>query len=357
MPETRDNIYLFPDGVCSACKSFELSQRIDFVEKERDLVEILVHARARGQHDCIIPVSGGKDSTYQVNKILDLGFRPLCIVILPGLRTTIGKENLRNLREMGVDLFEIEVEESVWRPIAKQAFLQTGSMLWFEIFCIFFRTIKEAEERGIPLIFWGENPGVEDGYPLKNACEPIDLGRWPLKVQGLDIFDVAKKSRVDMRAIETLIPKNFESVGRTVKGYFLGDFVKWDRVGNAIIAQKMGFRGHFGACDFSALPFENLDNPFFGIHNFVKFLQTGAGSICSSLSYLVRRNIVLRQDVFEWAATGDSRYPDQYLGYRLHELLNSVDLSEEEFENSCARFSGKLAKALPDSEIQKSCAL
>ena len=339
LPETDGNVQIFPDGECSACKAHEVSKGIDFAEKECHLVKCLETAKSRGEYDCLVPVSGGKDSTYQVRKILALGFRPLCIAILPALATGVGEKNLRNLKSLGVDLVEVAVQENLWRPLARQSFFRIGSFLWFEVFCIFFRSIREAEERGITLIFWGENPGAEDGYPLSGAGEPIVIGKWPRKVQGIDVFELALEAGVDPHAIDALLPRDFERVARTMKGYYLGDFVKWDRLGNAIVSQGVGFRGDLGAGDFSVLPYENLDNPFFAAQNFVRYLRTGAGNVCSVLSYLVRRNIVLRQDVLEWALAGDARYPDRYLGYSLRDVLEAVDLSDDEFANTCVRFS------------------
>src|SRR3954470_23017977 len=81
MPETKPDLFIDQDGVCSACRSYEHRKEIDWAVRHAELVSILDQYRSRNatNYDCIVPVSGGKDSHFQAIRILQLGMNPLCV--------------------------------------------------------------------------------------------------------------------------------------------------------------------------------------------------------------------------------------------------------------------------------------
>ena len=109
MSDSKPDLVLDKSGICSACRNYENRSKVDWDLRKRELVEILSRFKNKNnnQWDCIIPVSGGKDSTYQVLKVLELGFNPLCITSTTCDESTIGRKNILNLANLGVDHVQI----------------------------------------------------------------------------------------------------------------------------------------------------------------------------------------------------------------------------------------------------------
>src|SRR4051812_23085134 len=109
LPETKPDLHIDDDGVCSACRAFEARTEIDWDERRRELLEVLERYRKRdgSNYDCIIPVSGGKDSHTQVLRLLDLGINPLLITATTDALSEIGRRNIENLKSLGVDYIEV----------------------------------------------------------------------------------------------------------------------------------------------------------------------------------------------------------------------------------------------------------
>ena len=99
LPDTRPGLIIGSDGVCNACNNaVSKIDAIDWGERARMFRDVVLHAQNRSSgYDCIIPVSGGKDSTWQVVKCLDYGLKPLAVTWKTPARTEPGRRNLENL--------------------------------------------------------------------------------------------------------------------------------------------------------------------------------------------------------------------------------------------------------------------
>src|SRR4051812_41626007 len=99
MPETKPDILFDDQGVCSACRHFADRADVDWAQRRLELNTVLDRYRAKDvSYDCIVPVSGGKDSTFQVLRVLQLGLRPLCVTATTDKLTALGRRNLDNLK-------------------------------------------------------------------------------------------------------------------------------------------------------------------------------------------------------------------------------------------------------------------
>src|SRR5678815_3903495 len=115
-------------------------------------------------YDCIIPVSGGKDSHAQVIMALKYGLRPLAVCATTCDISKLGRQNLDNIANL-CDLVEITVQKAPRKRINKYALEVVGDISWPEHQLIFTVPFNVAEEKCIPLILWGENPQNEYGGP------------------------------------------------------------------------------------------------------------------------------------------------------------------------------------------------
>src|SRR5262249_30260331 len=102
LPDTRPNLIIGADGICNACKSHGTKRAIDWAARSAAFAKVVEHARSRrAGYDCVIPVSGGKDSTWQVAKCARDGLRILAVTWRTPGRTAVGQANLDNLRRLG----------------------------------------------------------------------------------------------------------------------------------------------------------------------------------------------------------------------------------------------------------------
>src|SRR4051812_29762983 len=107
MPDTKPDLHLDGEGLCNACRSYEARKVVDWDERKNQLMQVLEkYRRDAGNWDCIVPVSGGKDSTYQVVRMLQLGLNPLCVTSTTCDLSTLGRQNIENLKRLGVDYVE-----------------------------------------------------------------------------------------------------------------------------------------------------------------------------------------------------------------------------------------------------------
>ena len=66
LPDTRPNLEISADGVCNACRAHAIKRQIDWAQRESLFREVVAHAKQCSHgYDCLVPVSGGKDSTRQ----------------------------------------------------------------------------------------------------------------------------------------------------------------------------------------------------------------------------------------------------------------------------------------------------
>src|SRR5438874_3916762 len=167
-PDTRPNTRFTADGICPACDYFDKLQDVDWQER-LDILEDLLARRPRrpGQmFDCIIGVSGGKDSTRQALWARDrLGLKPLlaCLSYPPEQVTERGVDNVSNLIELGFDVVLSAPAPQVWRRLMRASFDRFTNWARSTELALFSSVPQLAIRYNIPLILWGENPGLQLG--------------------------------------------------------------------------------------------------------------------------------------------------------------------------------------------------
>src|SRR6185503_20630581 len=139
MPDTKPDLHLDDQGVCNACRSYERRATIDWDKRRKELETILAKYRqAGGRHwECIIPVSGGKDSTTQVIRILQLGLNPLCVTATTCDLSAIGRKNIDNIKRLGVDYVEFSPNPVVRGKLNSIGLTEVGDISWHEHVGIF----------------------------------------------------------------------------------------------------------------------------------------------------------------------------------------------------------------------------
>lgn len=347
MPETKPDLFIDSEGVCSACRSYEARNEVDWDARRSELEQILERYRSANgsSYDCIVPVSGGKDSTYQVLRLLELGANPLCVTATTDSLSELGRRNIENLKLRGVDYVEVTPNPVVRRRINRLALTQVGDISWPEHVAIFTIPIRLAVQMSIPLVVWGENSQNEYGGPAAAAENNTLTRRWLEEfggLLGLRVSDLVGQDGIEQRhLIQYTYPTDGELARVGVTGVFLGHYLPWDGYGNALYAQAHGFETYPKPVEGSLVNYENLDNHQTGIHDYFKFLKYAFGRATDLACLHVRRGRLAREDAIRLVRAHDGKFPWVYLGRRLEDTLAEIDMTLEEFVRVCDRFTNK----------------
>lgn len=344
MPHSKPDIYIDENGICSACRTYEKRKEIDWDKRMNQLLDIFEKYKQKGTNwDCIVPVSGGKDSTYQVLKILKLGFTPLCVTATTCDPSEIGKKNIENVKRLGVDYVEFSPNPIIRAKLNRIGLMKVGDISWPEHLSIFTLPVRVAVQYNIPLIIWGENSQNEYGGPASATENNVLNRRWLDEfggLLGLRICDLTTIYGIEPRY---LLPYQYpldEDMNRIgVTGLFLGYYFPWDGLSNAIIAQAYGLTTYGKAIEGSMVDYENLDNYQTGIHDYFKFLKFGFSRTTDIASLHIRRGRISRSDAIEIVRERDGKFPWSYLGKPLQDILERIDMTVEEFITICDKFT------------------
>jgi N-acetyl sugar amidotransferase len=347
MPDTKPDLLLDVDGICNACRNYENRKIVDWEKRKHELTDILEKYRSKnGENwDCVIPVSGGKDSTFQVVRMLELGMNPLCVTSTTCHLSEIGRENIENIKKMGVDYIEFTANPLIRRKLNRIGLTEVGDISWPEHVGIFTIPIRAAVQFNIPLIIWGENSQNEYGGPASASEDRYLTRRWLEEFGGLlglrvsDMIEYENIKKKDL--IPYIYPTDDELENAGVTGIFLGHYLPWDGLSNYIISSGYGFKSYNTTVEGSIVNYENLDNLQTGIHDYFKFLKFGFGRATDLACLHIRRNRISRQDGLEMVKLHDGKFPWTYLGVSLEEILEPIDLSVEEFVKICDKFTNK----------------
>lgn len=336
IPATRPDT-AFVEGVCSACISYEKRKSIDWEARQDDLLKILK------EHDyrCIVPSSGGKDSTWQVLKLLELGAKVTVVTATTCMLTDIGRANIDNLARYATTV-EVSPNRKVRAKLNRLGLDLVGDISWPEHIAIHRVPFRAAIGLEIPLIFYGECPNEAYGGPLGSEETRVMTQRWVSEFGGFlglraqDVIGMDGITEADMA--DYTAPTDAELKAAGVTAYFLGQFYEWDSRGNARVARDHGFR--------SMLPSlanwwheENQDNAMTGIHDFMGWLKYGYGRLAAQMSVDIRAGLITREGAMHIVRKRDGLFPLEYMGVRLDAVLDHIGIGRDEFVAICDRFT------------------
>ena len=344
-PNTKPQLQFDERGICSACNNHKLKDEVNWVKKKEDLLLILEKYRSKNgnNYDCIIPVSGGKDSTFQTYTIKEtFGLNPLAVNFHPHDQTEIGRKNLENLKQLGVDCIEFSANPLVYSKLAKFGLVELGDFQWPEHIGIFTVPVQVAVRYKIPLIIWGENPQLEYGQPTNIDTDTILDREWNEKNGGyfLDKIkpkDMTKYGFKTKELIPYIYPSDDDIRRIGVTGVFLGSYIKWDLFKQLDFVKELGFSENDELKEGTYDKWENLDVYFTVFHDYFKFLKYGFGRTTDHASIEIRYERITREQGIELVKKYEGKIPRKYLD----KFLKSADISEQEFHDICDKFTNK----------------
>jgi N-acetyl sugar amidotransferase len=341
-PDTKPGLG-FKDGVCDACRYVEVKKKIDWTKRREELKIMLDKYRSKdgSRYDCIIPVSGGKDSHYQTYLIKEeFGLNPLLVNFHPHDFTETGRKNIENLKRLGADCIEFSANPKVYDKLSRFGLLELGDFEWPEHIGIFTVPVQVAVAYKIPLIVWGENSQMEYGGSdpervfLDKEWNEKHGGYFRDKVKPEDMT----KYGIDKRDLRPyLYPSDEEIASVGVTGIFLGHFIKWDIFELLETVKKLGFNTFPEKREGTYDNWENLDTHYTVYHDYFKFLKYGFGRATDHASIEIRHGRMTREEGLKLVKQYEGKIPRK----NLDAFLKDADLTWDEFLKVCEKFTNK----------------
>lgn len=347
LPSTKPHLSFDEEGVCNACRNYENRKKVDWDARKNELMQILDRYRSKdgSNWDCIIPVSGGKDSTYQVITMLELGMNPLCVTATTCDLTPIGRENIENIKKMGVDYIEVTTNRVVRAKLNRIGLTEVGDISWPEHVSIFTVPVRMAVNFNVPLIIWGENSQNEYGGPAAAVENNVLDRRWLEEfggMLGLRVNDLVGQEGITKKDLIPFTYPTDEELKRVgVTGIFLGYYIPWEGLHNVLVAKAHGFRSWGKVVEGDYDDYENLDNYQAGIHEYFKFLKFGFGRCSDQASMHIRRGRISRDEAMQVVKERDGAFRWTYLDKKLEDILEPLDITVDEFVKICDEFTNK----------------
>lgn len=344
MPNTRPDTP-FIDGQCSACVTYAKRPQVDWDARRRQLMELLERHDGR----CLVPSSGGKDSTYQVMKLLELGAKPIVATATTCHLTPLGRANIDNLARHATTI-EVTPNRTTRAKLNRAGLEMVGDISWPEHVSIFTAPFGVACAMDCPLIFYGENPQAEYGGPQGTDEARTMTRRWVSEFGGFLGLRPSDFEAMgyDMREYLPVPAERLEELG--VEAHFLGSYIPWDSRENAAVALEAGMRWRL-PCEANLWEFENLDNAQTGLHDHMMFRKYGFGRGCAQISVDVRAGRISRESALQWVQRHDGRFPEVYAGVPLDEVLERIGVTRKQLHTVMDRFTNwELFRRVQDDE-------
>ncbi len=333
VPLTWETIYLDENGVCNVCNNWSTKQhKIDWEARERQLLAIFEDVKAKkADYDCILPFSGGKDSTYTLYAIVKkYGLRPLVVSFDHGFyRPKMLANRTRVIRRLGVDMITMTPDWQVVKKMMVEALIRRGDFCWHCHNGVFAYPMQMAVKLKVPLVIWGEGGGEYEGYFKFEDLEDTDEWKFNRRiVQGIRAVDMAGFIGEDVRKLQPYIyPSRQELEEAGVKSIPLGKFIPWDvKKQVEIIRQELGWELDEIESGFPGPTYEKIECMFQGVRDYAKYLKRGFSRITHLTSLDIRHGRMDRDEAMRHIEQLEHRKPKS-----LSVFLEYTGLSEAEF--------------------------
>jgi N-acetyl sugar amidotransferase len=332
--------------VCSACRSFAERKWIDWAAREKALHAHLAAAQScNAPYDAVVPVSGGKDSTYQVLKLQRLGARVLAVNAATDYLTPMGRRNLDNLKRF-CDVIEWTPNVEVRKKLVRIGLFQVGDMSWPEHLAIWSIPTRIACLMRIPLVVWGEQPQREYANPAGVPPATRLDGKWVAQfggMLGLRLSDIVGMEGLSERDLDPFrFPTEEQLSAANVQGIWLGDYIDWDGWKNAFIVEQYGFEVRSHPVETSLANYENLDNYVTVLRDWLRFKKYGYSRATDIACSHIRRGRLTREEGLQLCEQVET-FPETSLGKPIAEVLGYFGLTREQFEGECQRWASHTA--------------
>lgn len=344
-PDTRPGIQFDETGVCLPCRFHEELDHVDWAARRKELEAIAAWGRQHNVsgYDCIIGVSGGKDSTRQaVFAKEELGLKPLlvCCTYPPEQITERGARNISNLICLGFDCITVSPDPKVWRKLMLQGILNYGNWCKSTEMALYASAPKVAIAYHIPLIFLGENPAIRYGEIGGSLDGDANAMKYCHTLEGGNPDNLLTEDIREQDTISYRYPTDDEMEWAKLRvvylGYYIKDFISFK---NAEFSVRHGLeiRNDPPEDIGEAYGFEALDDDFVVVNQMLKYLKFGFGKMTDLANDAIRMGMMTRQEAVRLCQKLDGKCANRYV----EGLCDYLGISEEKFWEEAERFRNR----------------
>lgn len=324
------------NGVCSACRVAAQKAAIDWDRRRRELGDLFQSYRSDGSnYDCIVGVSGGKDSYWQVHVVTKMfGLKPLLVTYHGNNYLPAGEYNLNRMREV-FDCDHIVVRPGVelLKKMNRLCFHKMGDMNWHGHCGIFTVPIQVAVRYRVPLIVWGEHGFMELGGMFSHADYPEFTAKTRLEhaLRGFDWYDMVDEELgiAERDLLWAKYPSDDEVDDTGARGIYLSNYLGWDASEHGPLMQELyGWQDSPEPFDRTYRRMSNLDDMHEnGAHDYLKYVKFGYGRATDHACKDVRSGRMSREEAIEMVRAYDDVRPRDLIRW-----LDYVGMSAAEFD-------------------------
>lgn len=342
LPETYETIEFDAQGCCNICNSAKIKKdQIDWVARKKLLGQLIEKHRGKGDYDCIIPFSGGKDSTFQLLYLMkEYKIKPLVVRFNHGfMRSVIADNNQRTFKKLGVDVIDFTPNWLIVKKLMLESFIRKTDFCWHCHTGIYSYPMQIAIKYNVPLIFWGEPQAELTAYYdyLNDEIEYEDEKKFNmirnLGMSADDMYGMINKpdDPIDKRDLNPFTyPKLSDLKKLGYASVCLGSYIPWDYEANTKwIKAELGWQSD----ELEGVPNEvnstgeKIECFMQGTRDYIKFIKRGYSRITQINSIKLRNEIITKEEAIKWNEMEGQR-PES-----LDVFLSYVGLNEEEFNS------------------------
>ncbi len=333
MPDTRPGS-IFEDGVCQACKNYDSRARVDWDKRKQELRELCdKYRKSDGSYDCIIPVSGGKDSQFLAHIMTqEMDMHPLLVTVTDSFtHSEAGSHNLKSMIEtFKLNHYTYTINHDLFRRATRIAFETTGEALKFVEYAIYTIPTLLAQKYDIQLVVFGENSAFEYGTVEENFYDATPVvqamsnalekdRQWWIN-HGLTSSEVSSIQLDKNRPLPLVI--------------YMSYFYPWSSVRNYEVARRHGFRtlAHEWNREGCVENFEQMDSLAYLVHLWLKYPKFGFQRASDIVSRRLREGRISLDEARELIKEKDHKLDQKamvdfidFLGYTQKEFWEITD--------------------------------
>ncbi|MCX6165445.1 MAG: N-acetyl sugar amidotransferase, partial [Ignavibacteriae bacterium] len=316
LPETHETIFFDEEGVCNICRANEFKRQINWEEKKKELTILVEQYKGKNEYDCLIPFSGGKDSTWTLYYLVkEYKLKPLVVRFDHGfLRPNLNENTTKVIRKLGVDFLHFTPNWKVVQKLMLQSFLEKGDFCWHCHTGIFAYPMWVALRYNIPLIFWGEPSAEYTAYYSYDQPEEVDEKRFNRYINlGITAEDmlVRLEGILDERDLKpfTYPPlKELRKIG--YRSVCLGSYIPWDvKMQSKKIEEELEWKGDEVENVPPGYNYEKIECYMQGVRDYIKYIKRGYTRPSHLASIDIRNDRMKRDEAMELINTYEGKRP------------------------------------------------
>jgi N-acetyl sugar amidotransferase len=338
LPETYETIEFDSNDICNICNQYSFkSDNVDWKSRKLMLDDIIEKYRGKYEYDCILPFSGGKDSTFTLHYLIkEYNIKPLVIQFNHGfMRSTLLENNERTFKKLGVDVLTFTPNWKLVKKLMLESLIRKGDFCWHCHTGIFSYPMHMALKFNTPLIFWGEPSSEYTAYYdyRDDEIEAVDETRFNRFVNlGITAEDMSGMIDIEELDKRDLWPFTYPNIRDLKKLRYhsicLGSFIPWDtKLQSQLIMDELGWKGdQVEGMPWDIYPYEKIECYMQGVRDYIKYLKRGYSRVSQMTALDLRIGRLDKKTADKMVSKYEGKRPaslELFLGY--------LGLTEDEF--------------------------